>query len=178
MRDEYVLLNEVYKSEQLKGFLMIARNLTKSTEVAEDIVHDAFENVLKRIADPDKECPTERNSLVALLYTCIKCRASDYRKKASTVNESFPEHLPDQPFFDTGLLQVAGDDNSSVLQRAKIAAKYAKLTAREEEVLFLRLEGYKVHEIAQKLGVVSGEISNRGYRGRKKLERLITDINQ
>lgn len=152
--------------------------LTGSMEVAKDIVQDASMNVLEIIDDPNKECPTKRSGLVALLYTCIKRRASDYRKKASTVRESFPEHLPDQPSLDNGLVQIIENDNSSVLQMAKTATKLARLTAREEEVLLLRLEGYKVREIAQKFGVTSKVITNLKYQYMKKLERVNTDINQ
>lgn len=157
----YIFTSELYEAYYTR-FYAKALSIVQEPEAAQDIVHDAFLELLEsEISFNSKE------HCKAFLLKCISFRAIDFlRKKQRLI---YPEVLP------------AVEDNSSfesvhqALYQPLLEQLAVKVQLNEKEVqlLTLMLDGYKSSQIAEKLVLEVRQIVNQKFRLLDKLRKRL-----
>lgn len=154
--------NEIIRKYRRTLILFIMR-LVKNKEVAEDIAQDAFVYILM-----NKEEYNMKYSFKTYLYTIAKCRAMNHIKKERKI-------IP----FDEAYIKEVEEEivEESILENENKRELYEalrKLKKSQQIVVYLKeIEGLRYKEISKILNKTETEVKMIGYRGRKRLEKLI-----
>ena len=147
-------LGELY-DRHASGALAVALRVVQSRDEAEDVVHDAFVAVWRKIDRFD----AERGALRAWLMTVVRNRAIDrVRARRSTLDlddadERALLRTGPNPTSDDALRRAAADD----LQRA-----LAELPIEQRRAIELAyFEGFTYREVAEMTGVPAGTANGR-----------------
>jgi RNA polymerase sigma factor (sigma-70 family) len=155
-----LLVSELFDSwySKLVGYVMRS---TGSIELAEDLVQEAFLELCRELKAGVKIENPKGWTLCVVRHQISKyLRAT---KDRGIVFESFDDHptLKDFRQISVDPVDLAGPKPFSEMMRL--------LTAREEEIVLLRLEGLKYREIATQLNIRSSSIKTLIARALRKL---------
>ncbi|MEJ2854613.1 MULTISPECIES: sigma-70 family RNA polymerase sigma factor [unclassified Saccharothrix] len=148
----------------------LARQLTRSSAEADDLVSDAFAKVLDTLRagrGPD-------SAFRAYLLTALRHTAYDKTRRDKKVDlaEDVSEVAPEQtavPFRDTA---VAG------LERSLAAKAFARLPERWQTVLWhTEIEGQSPADVAPLLGLTANGVSALAYRAREGLRQAYLQVH-
>ncbi|MEB3371666.1 sigma-70 family RNA polymerase sigma factor [Saccharopolyspora mangrovi] len=148
----------------------MARQVTKSSAEADDVVSEAFAKVLDLLRD--RRGPT--SAFRAYVLTAVRHAAYDRTRKAQRVQysedlETVPNIDISQPFTDTA---VEGED------RSLVAAAFAKLPERWQMVLWhVEIEGESPAKVAPLLGMTPNGVSALAYRAREGLKQAFLQVH-
>jgi RNA polymerase sigma factor (sigma-70 family) len=159
MRDEE--FERLYE-EHAAGLLGFLAYRTGDRALAEDVVADTFERVLRarRRFDP------RRGSRKTWVYSIALNRLRDLQRSSQSEQRALTRFGPDAP-PGSGDLDALGD-------RDELLAALAQLSAEEREAIALRYGGdLTVPEIARLRGERLTTIEGRVYRGLRKLRDLL-----
>jgi RNA polymerase sigma factor (sigma-70 family) len=156
MRDDQ--FERLYEEEAqgLLGFLVYR---TGDRPLAEDVLADAFEKVLRsrRRFDP------RRGSAKTWLYTVALNRLTDVQRRSATERRALERIAAGSESEDAGGL-------GRIDQGGDLMAALAGLSEEEREAIALRFGGdLTVPEVAKVLGVKLSTAEGRVYRGLEKL---------
>ncbi len=147
--------------------LYTAYQVMHDYQLAEDIVHEVFVKIIKKIDYVHSE---DCNQLKSFLVTSTKNQAIDFLRKGKR------EQAEDEPaarleqegsYAESTEKIVASRDN---IQR--ILAVVEKLNESYRRPLTLWVQGYSTQDIAALLDLSVGNVKVRLYRGREQARRL------
>ncbi|GAB3692291.1 sigma-70 family RNA polymerase sigma factor [Saccharopolyspora tripterygii] len=148
----------------------MARQVTKSSAEADDVVSEAFSKVLDLLRD--QRGPT--TAFRAYLLTAVRHAAYDRTRKQQRVQysedlETVPNIDISEPFKDTA---VEDED------RSLVAAAFAKLPERWQMVLWhVEIEGASPAKVAPLLGMTPNGVSALAYRAREGLKQAFLQVH-
>ncbi|WP_233576035.1 sigma-70 family RNA polymerase sigma factor [Saccharopolyspora rhizosphaerae] len=148
----------------------MARQVTKSSAEADDVVSEAFAKVLDLLRD--RRGPT--SAFRAYVLTAVRHAAYDRARKQQRLQysedmETDPHIDLSQPFTDTA---VEGED------RSLVAAAFAKLPERWQMVLWhVEIEGSAPAKVAPLLGMTPNGVSALAYRAREGLKQAFLQVH-
>lgn len=133
-----------------------AVSITRQREAAEDAIHQAFHQLLRRGHLPEDLRP--------YVFRCVRNAALDHLRRAGAGR--------DQPFEDTEPSEAAAPD--AVLQSRDLDAKLQLLTRDERETIVLKIyDEFTFQEIADLRGVPLPTVASWYRRGLDKLRALL-----
>lgn len=140
------IVNELFHS-WYASLVRYASRHTGSLALAEDLVQEVFLELCRHLRS-GKPISSPKGWTLRVLRHCISKSSFYVDKDRGVVFESLDqldvERHPNlwlEPDFDRGL------------QMAEVTRLFSRLSAREEEVVLLRLEGLKFREIGAHLGI-------------------------
>ena len=138
-----------------------ARSLGISKADAEDLVHDTCVRILER-----HEQFQRGSSLIAWAITIMKNIRKDKFKRPKIFKQATPKKISKVSFsrFEESI--------GKKIERIDACRAIQELSEEQREVIRLRAMGYSYDEIAQKLGIHTGTVMSRLYRGRERLRPL------
>ncbi|WP_406691310.1 sigma-70 family RNA polymerase sigma factor [Saccharopolyspora sp. ID03-671] len=148
----------------------MARQVTKSSAEADDVVSEAFAKVLDLLRD--QRGPT--SAFRAYVLTAVRHAAYDRTRKQQRLQyaddlETVPNIDVSQPFRDTA---VESED------RSLVAAAFAKLPERWQMVLWhVEIEGESPAKVAPLLGMTPNGVSALAYRAREGLKQAFLQVH-
>lgn len=161
-------LGELY-DRHAAAALAVALRVTADRQEAEDVVHDAFVVVWRKIARFDPE----RGSLRAWLMTIVRNRAIDRVRARRPAIEI--EDADERSLLRTG----PNPTWEQALQRTSAAEVRAALDSlpgeQRQAVELAYFEGYTYREVAQVTGVPPGTASGRMRLALAKLREVLAD---
>jgi RNA polymerase sigma factor (sigma-70 family) len=163
MRDED--FERIYSehAEALFGFLVYR---TGNRALAEDVLADTFERVLRSRARFDPRKASEKT----WVYSIALNRLKDLHRKSAAEGRAIEKAGPDAAAFDPGAA-LAGVEDREELGRA-----LAGLSAEEREAVSLRFGAdLTVPEIAKLLGEKLSTVEGRVYRALRKLRSALEE---
>lgn len=145
------LLNQGYR---------YALSLTHNPALAEDLLQDAWESMLKLSA------PQE----IAYLITTIRNKFLNHKKRENVI----PFLSLDESVSEAELMDSDADFSEVMANKDLLEQKLAELDLYEREVLYLfYYEEYSTTEIAELVGSGKGVVCSLIYRSRSKLRKLL-----
>jgi len=147
---------------------LVALGVTGSHEDAEDVAQDAFVTALRRL----DEC-RDPERFGGWFMTIVRNQARNSRRReARRTVEVLPESA------EAGGAGPAGDAELAELRRQLEGALAELPEVRREVILLHDVEGWKHHEIAQRLGLPAGTVRSHVHFARKALrQRLLSRGN-
>ena len=143
----------------------VAFRMLGNSECAEDLVQEAFLSVFE-----SKRCFNPNRPFSAWFYTVLRNRCSDHLRRRLAERRSLRYVEDSMPASDAD-----GDpaDSAEVEEESsRAAAGLARLSATDQEILALRLDGrLPFSEIGQILGVSEGLAKKRTYRALDRLRQ-------
>lgn len=152
-------------SEHASGLYSFLSYRTGDRVLAEDLLADTFERVLRARNGYDNRKASERTWLYAIALNCVRDnarRATAESRALERVGAQANGHFQADP-------ELAGLEQKDLLRHA-----FTVLDADEREVMALRFGGdLRLAEIAAILGESRSRIESRIYRGLKKLRGVL-----
>lgn len=147
---------------QLKPY---AIKLTRNIDDSEDLLQ---ETVLKALSNADKF--REGTNLKAWLFTIMKnIFINDYRKKVK--RGTLIDTTEDQYFINSGITATNTGETNMVTDSILKAIK--KLSVEYRVPFMLHYNGYKYHEIAERMNLPLGTVKSRIFFARKELREVL-----
>ncbi len=138
--------------------------------VWEDGTQDVMIRMLERVPRRewsvalDDACSVERQQLKRAVWTVVK-------------RESRRRHLA--PLSEVSPLAVtvaddrnAADDLAELIEQALRSGRHP-ISSRQSQILVLLGKGYMVNEVAKKMGLTTGQVSNLKYKALCKIRRMV-----
>jgi RNA polymerase sigma-70 factor (ECF subfamily) len=148
----------VLYSRHVRSLLVLARAMLKSTQEAEDLIHDVFLEAWRRSADYSEE----RGTVRAWLFMRVRSRALDRLKSAGPVIAVWTEPVP---------ADVAHAPSGD---RRRLSELLSKMPETQQQVLFLGyFEGLSTLEIAERLGIPAGTVKSRTRAALSALRNVV-----
>lgn len=144
-----------------------ALSLTKDRDDAQDLLQ---ESMLRALTYRDKF--QDNTNFKAWLYTIMKNTfINDHRRnKRTAALMDRVEHERDQ----VRRVQMPSSPENLV-RMGEIQRSLSKLDTTFREPFTMHHEGYKYHEIAEKLGIPIGTVKSRIFQARQRLMGMLTD---
>jgi RNA polymerase sigma-70 factor (ECF subfamily) len=140
-----------------------ALNLTRNEEESEDLIQDT---VFRALSNLDKFA--EGTNLKAWLFTIMKnIFINNYRKKVkrNTIND----HTANNYYLNSGDQVIAnGSERTFLMENLQKAMK--QVNPDYSIPFMMYFEGFKYHEIAEKLDLPLGTVKSRIFFARKELK--------
>ena len=157
----------MHKLELVKGPLRsFAYNLTKNNENAKDLFQDT---TFRAIRNKDKFQPG--TNFKAWMFTIMKnIFINDLRK--SKRRNTFLDSTDNDFFLNSGSIVVTNGVGSQFVME-EVGKMIDKLDKTLQEPFLMHFEGYKYHEIAEKLEMPLGTIKSRIFYARKELKKRL-----
>lgn len=155
-----VLIEEIYNEHYayLRNFLI---GLTKSDEMADDIIQDFFTKILV-----SPSVVTEVNYMRSWLITGVKNTLLDFYKKKK------PELLQDENIIETLLVDNYTPEVSATINN-EIEAILGKLSTTEKAIIIAKeYYGYDYNEISNLLNIPVSTIKSIVFRMRKRMIKV------
>lgn len=134
--------------EQYPRLLSYARWLTKNTDRAPGIVHEAVCKILDRSPDPER-IKNKANYLLRVVYTTWIDRLRE-KKKATTISLDDPENEELRSKLAAPEIDVSSNFDNETYRKA-IKLEFKRLNERERLLLELFLQDFTCDEIAARL---------------------------
>lgn len=157
------IIGDAYK-QHYNLFFARVYYYVQNEEVAHDLVHDVFLNLL----ESDEDIRSIEHCK-ALLLIRVRYRAIDHYRSAHRNRTKYPDVLPET-------IDTAFEQSSLLILETPFATKVAsklQLTEDEFHLLNLLLDGYRTKEVADQLGVSAKIIAQRKYRLLEKIRKSI-----
>jgi RNA polymerase sigma-70 factor, ECF subfamily len=141
-----------------------AYSLAHHREDAEDLLQDTYEKALRGLKGfkGDSEIKTWLYRIMINRFNDIKSTAAHQEYKSQVeYNDLTVSDKSD--ITRTVMVKADLEDTLTLIQQ---------LNPKEQNVMILRVSGYKEEEIAQQLGMPLGTVKSHSYRGLEKLEQL------
>ncbi len=146
-----------------------ALSLTKDRDDAQDLLQ---ESILRALTYRDKF--QDNTNFKAWLYTIMKNTfINDHRRGKRTAA------LMDRVEQERTVVSKVQMPNSpeNLVRMGEIQTSLSKLDSAFREPFTMHHEGYKYHEIADKLGIPIGTVKSRIFQARQRLMGMLTDKN-
>ncbi len=157
----------MYKLDLVEGPLKsFAYNLTKNTENAKDLFQDT---AIRAIRYKDKFVPG--TNFKAWMFTIMKNIFINSLRKNKR-NNTFLDSTDNDFFINSGSMIVTNDVESHFIME-EVTNMIDKLDNSLREPFIMHFEGYKYHEIAEKLDMPLGTIKSRIFYARKELKKRL-----
>ncbi|MEL7222360.1 MAG: hypothetical protein AAGJ93_13645 [Bacteroidota bacterium] len=151
-------INALYQRLRSRAFRQLRTNSTAQEDALASAVHDGFIIFLDKLQSADMEVRRPE----AFAFEIIKRTYWDYRRRVKKQEISrdpstilLEEPIPNRQRFANGTALFASLGEPFLFQW------YQRLPAEDQQLLDLRCQGYKDHEIAQLLERSHGGIRNR-----------------
>lgn len=146
-----------------------ALNLTRNEEESEDLIQDT---VFRALSNLDKF--TEGTNLKAWLFTIMKnIFINNYRKKIkrNTIND----HTANNYYLNSGDQVIAnGSERTFLMENIQKAMR--QVNPDYSIPFMMYYEGFKYHEIADKLNLPLGTVKSRIFFARKELKTSLKEM--
>jgi RNA polymerase sigma-70 factor (ECF subfamily) len=148
------------------GLWRYVQRLVGDGDVADDIVQEAFVRLLKR---PDLDGEAARLWLFTVATNLVRDRGrtSARRLRLLTIDPVAPE--PDEPADQ----RLERRERTAAVRRA-----LDSLSERDQQLLLMREEGFKYHEIAVAIGVAPGSIGTLIARAVKRFTETYEPLDR
>lgn len=155
--DPRVLHEFYYRLRRITSRTLLPRFGVQYREVFAEAFTDAFLILLRKVQGD----AYEHRNLPAFAYGIVKYTFRDAvrrrrNREISTAPEELPDHLPREmtPIYATAAEWLEDLDHAKLLQW------YRQLSARDQRLLDLRLQGYSLQEMAVQCGLAYGTVRN------------------
>lgn len=152
------LVTALYKSWYIP-LLRYASHKIRDCSVAEDIVHDAF---MALYSDLRNGAVVERPR--AWLFVTVRRRIADYYRRTGREKN-----------WDGHLEEIAAPEPAPAMGTSGLGGMLRILSAREQEVLLLRVSSMKYREIADELGISANSVCQLLARAVRKLRKAVAE---
>jgi RNA polymerase sigma-70 factor (ECF subfamily) len=160
-RGDLAKLGNLFDRHHLAVFDFLAR-MTGSRAVAEDLVQDVFERILKYRATYRGDAPFS-----AWMFRIARNARADYYRRREPAT-SYPDALDGEDPAPTPERQLEDDSENARLQRALLRLRADK----REPIVLARYREMKYEAIAELLGVDVPTIKVRVHRALKELRDI------
>ena len=144
-----------------------AFSLTHNQEDAEDLVQDTY---LKVLQNTDRF--GEATNLKAWVYTIMRNTfINGYRRKQRS--KVVTDESDDNTLF-TSTATVSGDDADLPLYVSEITSAISSMKDNQRDVFEMYVDGFKYHEIADRLQISIGTVKSRIFFARQTLMGNLT----
>lgn len=159
--------------QQLLGFRQqlyyFALSLTKDRENAADLLQDSLVRALTY-----REKFQDDTNFKAWVYTIMKNTfINEHRRSKRT---QVVMHTVDRLNDEVRRVQLPNSPEATV-KMAEIQRSLERLDVAFREPFTMHHEGFKYHEIADKLGIPIGTVKSRIFQARHRLMDMLTDKN-
>ena len=155
-----------------RGFMYyIAFGFIKDQYLSEDVVHETFLNLIRII---DSVRTSSEKELMNFLKTLTRHQAINMLHKLNRyekADESLAEKISMDSKNDPETITIDRIDFENLLERVQNMSETYRST------LILKIQGYKVDEIANILNTTPSSVKVRLHRARKILLHELTEIN-
>ena len=159
--------------QQLLGFRQqlyhFALSLTKDRDNAADLVQ---ESLARALTYRDKF--RDNTNFKAWVYTIMKNTFINEHRRAKRTKALMD--FVDRKQDEVRLVQLPNNPEASV-KLAEIERSLERLDEAFREPFTMHHEGYKYHEIADRLGIPIGTVKSRIFQARHRLMEMLTDKN-
>lgn len=149
---------------------LAARYQAHHLQQLEDCFSDAFLLFLQKIKEPDFRAQNLMGYAYKIVYFCFR----DRLKRKRWLIPTAPAELPETAFAQTADIYSTGD-----LFEAKeydhLAQWFHRLSDREQKILDLQLQNFKLKEIADHLDLSHGTVRNLRSRLIRQAREVIID---
>jgi len=146
-----------------------ALSLTKDRDDAQDLLQ---ESILRALTYRDKF--QDNTNFKAWLYTIMKNTfINDHRRGKRTA--AIMDRVEQERTVVSKVQMPSSPDN--LVRMGEIQNSLSKLDNAFREPFTMHHEGYKYHEIAEKLGIPIGTVKSRIFQARQRLMGMLTDKN-
>lgn len=161
--------NDIYKHHRaLMNFAM--QNLNGNIEEAENLVQDAYVLALECFDKFDEDkAPLKWWLMEKLRWAAASKKKKQSRKKRSAILTPIEDEA--YKIQDNGALR--NFDDSDKLHRDVIKFASSKMNPTNIKILLLFYDGVKVKEIARQVGLTRTGVSDRIYRCKRKLKKIL-----
>lgn len=157
---------------QYRGFMYyIAFGLMKDQYLAEDVVHETFLNLIRII---DNVRTSSEKELMNFLKTLTRHQAINMLHKLNRyekADESLTENISMNAKNDPETIAIDRIDFEDLLERVQNMSETYRST------LILKIQGYKIDEIANILNTTPSNVKVRLHRARRILLHELTETN-
>jgi RNA polymerase sigma-70 factor (ECF subfamily) len=143
-------------------FLRYALRATGRSDVAEDLVQEAFMQLYKAVRTGKQVDNPKAWTFCVIRRLIIKQIRTHQRKGALQEPLSVLDDLPASAFFVAPPVSASDDE---------VTKLFSVLTPREEEVTLLRMTSLKYREIAEQLGISPKSVNTLLARALRKLQK-------
>lgn len=159
--------------QQIVGYTKVlkpfALNLTRNEEESEDLIQDT---VFRALSNLDKFA--EGTNLKAWLFTIMKnIFINNYRRKMkrNTIND----HTANSYYLNSGEETISNGSERSFLMQS-IQKSMREVNPDYSIPFMMYYEGFKYHEIAEKLDLPLGTVKSRIFFARKELKNSLKEM--
>jgi RNA polymerase sigma-70 factor (ECF subfamily) len=146
-----------------------ALSLTKDRDDAQDLLQ---ESMLRALTYRDKF--QDNTNFKAWLYTIMKNTfINDHRRGKRTA--AIMDRVEQERTVVSKVQMPSSPEN--LVRMGEIQSSLSKLDNAFREPFNMHHEGYKYHEIADKLGIPIGTVKSRIFQARQRLMGMLTDKN-
>ena len=146
-----------------------ALSLTRDRETAQDLLQ---ESMLRALTYREKF--QDNTNFKAWLYTIMKNTfINDHRRGKRTA--ALMDRVEQERTVVSKVQMPSSPDN--LVRMGEIQTSLSKLDTAFREPFTMHHEGYKYHEIADKLGIPIGTVKSRIFQARQRLMGMLTDKN-
>ncbi len=146
-----------------------ALSLTKDRDDAQDLLQ---ESILRALTYRDKF--QDNTNFKAWLYTIMKNTfINDHRRGKRTA--ALMDRVEQERTVVSKVQMPSSPEN--LVRMGEIQTSLSKLDNAFREPFTMHHEGYKYHEIADKLGIPIGTVKSRIFQARQRLMGMLTDKN-
>jgi RNA polymerase sigma-70 factor (ECF subfamily) len=146
-----------------------ALSLTKDRDDAQDLLQ---ESILRALTYRDKF--QDNTNFKAWLYTIMKNTfINDHRRGKRTA--AIMDRVEQERTVVSKVQMPSSPEN--LVRMGEIQNSLSKLDNAFREPFTMHHEGYKYHEIADKLGIPIGTVKSRIFQARQRLMGMLTDKN-
>jgi RNA polymerase sigma-70 factor (ECF subfamily) len=146
-----------------------ALSLTKDRDDAQDLLQ---ESILRALTYRDKF--QDNTNFKAWLYTIMKNTfINDHRRGKRTA--AIMDRVEQERAVVSKVQMPSSPENR--VRMGEIQNSLAKLDSAFREPFTMHHEGYKYHEIAEKLDIPIGTVKSRIFQARQRLMGMLTDKN-
>ena len=164
---ERSIISEIYEKHK-QIMLYRALKITKNAEIAEDAVHNAFEEVIKR---KEKYLLLSNKELRALLVVITKNKCIDLLRKNNALNDEWIDDM-DESVIPVGIpieeQIILSEEYETIRKHVASLDEQSRLVLEMKYILEMT---YK--EIGEALGMTAKHVDTKIMRAKEKVRKLI-----
>lgn len=147
-------------------YYLLCRRYSHNDSVAQEVLSDGFMKVFESISSYRNEGPFE-GWMRTIFVRCAIRRYNNERQPMETLDEN---ELPAE-------LSLGKDEVSILDMRQSIMAAMRQLTDLERQAFnMIAVEGYKLEEVSQMLGVNLSTVKTRYYNSLRRMRKMLEGV--